>query len=803
MITSIRYIFSHYLLSIIFFSNVYSQNFNVKPYLQNVTPSSIHIMWETTSNDESIVHWGETTELVYTATGDAENSINSYYIHDVHLTDLDQNTRYYYKVVTGDLESEIFDFVTPIGSEFESSLRVIAMSDMQKDYSNFNKFQEIINQGIFSYLDISDTLLLTDVLDLVLIPGDLVDNGINHTEWGDHFFGPSEPLFSHVPLYPVLGNHENNSSYYFSYFNLPENGTPGYEEHWWWADFSNVRVIGLNSNWNYQLAVQLNWLENVLNSSCNDSNIDFVFAQLHHPHRSELWVPGETNFTGDVVELLEQFTSDCGKPSIHFFGHTHGYSRGQSINHTHAMVNVATAGGAIDYWGEYLQADYPEYSVSQDEWGFVVLDVEAGSDPKFTLKRISRGDDYQPLDNVVRDEFTIRMHNNPPMTPDPVYPLDDEIPPDLIWLWASEYSDPDNDEHGFSQWQISTNCGDFEFPVADIYESHENWYYGTNTQEGNSLNNELITGLDGEMEYCWRVRYRDKGLQWSEWSEPSFFTTTQSLYTPNLLLNPGAENGTSNWIVAEGIFESLEEYECNGIVPHSGEYYFCVGGLCTESDYAEVYQNIDISEFSDCIDDSGASTVFGGFLANWSGWDEPEMHITFLAEDGSELGASETQSTLNSSWTEFDLTLPIPPYSREIKFTLMGTRNGGQDNDSYFDDLFLRLIREESCMEYASTLDDEPNIPKEITLYQNYPNPFNPLTTISYDLPQDSYVVLSIYDMKGSLVKNLVNEIRTAGMQSIQWNATNNIGLTVSAGVYLYSIETKDFRKTKKMILLK
>ena len=327
MITSIRYLFSHYLLSIIFFSNVYSQNFNVKPYLQNVTPSSIHIMWETTSNDESIVHWGETTELGYTATGDAENSINSYYIHDVHLTDLNQNTRYYYKVVTGDLESEIFDFVTPIGSEFESSLRVIAMSDMQKDYSNFNKFQEIINQGIFSYLDISDTLLLTDVLDLVLIPGDLVDNGINHTEWSDHFFGPSEPLFSHVPLYPVLGNHENNSSYYFSYFNLPENGTPGYEEHWWWADFSNVRVIGLNSNWNYQLAVQLNWLENVLNSSCNDPNIDFVFAQLHHPHKSELWVPGETNFTGDVVELLEQFTSDCGKPSIHFFGHTHGYSR--------------------------------------------------------------------------------------------------------------------------------------------------------------------------------------------------------------------------------------------------------------------------------------------------------------------------------------------------------------------------------------------------------------------------------------------------------------------------------------------
>ncbi len=97
----------------------------------------------------------------------------------------------------------------------------------------------------------------------------------------------------------------------------------------------------------------------------------------------------------------------------------------------------------------------------------------------------------------------------------------------------------------------------------------------------------------------------------------------------------------------------------------------------------------------------------------------------------------------------------------------------------------------------------QPNIAQEITLYQNYPNPFNPVTTLSYNLPQDSYVILSIYDMNGSLVKSLVNENRTAGMQHIQWNATNNSGRTVSAGVYLYSIEAEEFRQMKKMILLK
>ena len=79
--------------------------------------------------------------------------------------------------------------------------------------------------------------------------------------------------------------------------------------------------------------------------------------------------------------------------SIHFFGHTHGYSRGQSKDHEHLWVNVATAGGAIDHWGEYPQEDYSEFTVTQDEWGFVLVDVEAGDNPQFKLKRISRGNE--------------------------------------------------------------------------------------------------------------------------------------------------------------------------------------------------------------------------------------------------------------------------------------------------------------------------------------------------------------------------------------------------------------------------
>ena len=95
------------------------------------------------------------------------------------------------------------------------------------------------------------------------------------------------------------------------------------------------------------------------------------------------------------------------------------------------------------------------------------------------------------------------------------------------------------------------------------------------------------------------------------------------------------------------------------------------------------------------------------------------------------------------------------------------------------------------------------NIPSKFNLNQNYPNPFNPLTNISYDLKEDSYVRITIYDLLGNVINNLVKSNQSSGYNSVQWNATNYQGQSISSGVYLYSIEAGDFRQTKKMILLK
>ena len=99
--------------------------------------------------------------------------------------------------------------------------------------------------------------------------------------------------------------------------------------------------------------------------------------------------------------------------------------------------------------------------------------------------------------------------------------------------------------------------------------------------------------------------------------------------------------------------------------------------------------------------------------------------------------------------------------------------------------------------------EQENLIPIQYALHQNYPNPFNPITTISYDLPEHSYVTIIIYDMMGREITRLVDQNQNSGFKSVLWNATDKYGREVSAGLYLYKIQTGEYIDTKKMILLK
>jgi hypothetical protein len=106
----------------------------------------------------------------------------------------------------------------------------------------------------------------------------------------------------------------------------------------------------------------------------------------------------------------------------------------------------------------------------------------------------------------------------------------------------------------------------------------------------------------------------------------------------------------------------------------------------------------------------------------------------------------------------------------------------------------------EASSELSSQTGTTPNT---FYLNGNYPNPFNPITTLSYELPEQAHVILTVYDLVGREITRLVNTTQGAGVKSIHWDATNNIGQTVSAGIYLYTIQAGEFRQTRKMVLLK
>jgi len=179
-----------------------------------------------------------------------------------------------------------------------------------------------------------------------------------------------------------------------------------------------------------------------------------------------------------------------------------------------------------------------------------------------------------------------------------------------------------------------------------------------------------------------------------------------------------------------------------------------------------------------------------------------------------------TESEINNLGFNLDRKTPITDWSQIASYVthpaLQGqgsvshqtiytfTDNTVQENESY--DYRLSDVDYYGNVEYHSLQlmgVSSSNTPEQFILFSNYPNPFNPVTTIRYDLSEESFVDITIYDMLGNIVNNLVNTNQSSGYKSVQWDATNNQGEPVSAGVYLYKIQAGDFADTKKMILLK
>ena len=110
----------------------------------------------------------------------------------------------------------------------------------------------------------------------------------------------------------------------------------------------------------------------------------------------------------------------------------------------------------------------------------------------------------------------------------------------------------------------------------------------------------------------------------------------------------------------------------------------------------------------------------------------------------------------------------------------------------------LKQIDFDGSYKYSDIIELQIDLPSKFVLQQNYPNPFNPSTTIRYEIPKSSFVILSIFDLLGREITTLINQVQNAGYHEVTFNAAN-----LSSGIYIYRIQTDGTSQVRKMVLLK
>ena len=333
--------------------------------------------------------------------------------------------------------------------------------------------------------------------------------------------------------------------------------------------------------------------------------------------------------------------------------------------------------------------------------------------------------------------------------------------------------------------EISHNTAEFLGGGAAIYESEVDLFNTTFSNNIDHANNSAIWSMNSTVGLVNSIVWDNQPNQ----LEGAYTITYSNIPSNTQIFGDGEGN-----INTDPLF----------VDPGNGDFTLSDGSPCIDAGTAD----IDGDGEEDITDYIGSSPDMGAY------------ETTIDAPTGFTIYPVETYVVLTwDSVTDDDFEYFILERSTNIEFTedinseALITNYFEDDDLEYDTEYFYRLyyVSGGDNSEYSDilsvTLDwmsvEGDQLPKTYALHQNYPNPFNPITTLRYGLPEDAMVNITIYDMMGRVVSNLVNNKKYGGYKSVKWNATNNQGEPVTAGVYLYKIQAGDFVDTRKMILLK
>lgn len=317
--------------------------FLVKPYLQFGSQTGMFVLWETKNAATTKVEFGEARPLVKSALLDQEVTLSGFrQMHEVALTNLKPETNYFWRIKSvtekGDtIQSEIYSFKTNVKDK--SAYMFGLVGDTQRN-----------NRTPWAWGKIAEKLW-ADRPNFVVHAGDVVEKGRRKSDWLQDFFPNGHILMSRVPVYTVLGNHEEDSPLYYQYMVAPP------PEYYYTFKYGNTQFFMIDSNRDLKEgSEQYNWLEWELAKS----SATWKIAIHHHPpYSSDSDDHGNTAFSlstlgvanvRNLIPLYERYKLDfC------LFGHTHLYERSWpiledriNIKNGVTYINSGGAGGGLE-----------------------------------------------------------------------------------------------------------------------------------------------------------------------------------------------------------------------------------------------------------------------------------------------------------------------------------------------------------------------------------------------------------------------------------------------------------------------
>ena len=348
--------------------------------------------------------------------------------------------------------------------------------------------------------------------------------------------------------------------------------------------------------------------------------------------------------------------------------------------------------------------------------------------------------------------------------------------------------------------------------------------------------NWIVDNMNDNTTYEWNVFAIDNfGLETENTAGPQLFTINVENEAPSVvsLITP-----TLNSIETDltPLFYWSESFDPDPFDHLSYQLFIDLDSLFVDTEIVSIdsntyHLNQDLNDNSEyfwkvqTIDMTGEVSETEHFNFFTDAFPEPPSNFSTVYPENNEAGIG-TQITF--SWNRSSDPDPLDRIHYQVIYATNWDDSSTYIYSDAVEDTFLTIELEDNSQYFwkvlASDLDnfsigsnddqyssftvgtlliDSELIPVNFALHQNYPNPFNPSTQIKFDLPKDIMVSLTIFDLMGRKIKSLVNSVRPAGFQSVSWDATNDYGERVSAGIYIYTIQAEDYRATKKMILLK